>query len=225
MKNIWLGSILVVAFSSNPVWSQDNTTLEEKYGYSLGYTLGKNIQTKFPGFETKNFLQAMQDALNNNKPKLNQQEMAQAFKDFENVKQQKQAAIGEKNIEIGKKYINEYAKKEGVKPLSDGIYYKILKTGKGGVMPKADSTVEVHYKGTLINGTVFDSSYDRGQPVSFPLNRVIKGWTIAVQKMQAGDKWEIVIPSDLAYGVKGAPGGKIGPNETLIFEVELLKVL
>lgn len=224
MKNVWLGSMLVLAFFSNSVWSQENKTLEEKYGYSLGYTLGKNIQAKFPGFETKSFLQAMQDAINNNAPKMNQQEMAQAFKDFDKKKQQAMSAIGEKNIQLGKKFISEYSKKEGVKPLSDGMYYKVLKSGKG-TRPKADSTVEVHYKGTLINGTKFDSSYDRGKPTSFPLNRVIKGWTIALQKMQPGDKWEVVIPSELAYGATGAPRGKIGPNETLIFEIELLKVL
>ncbi len=224
MKNVWLGSTLILAFFSNSVWSLENKAVEDKYGYSLGYTLGKNIQKKFPGVETKSFLQAMQDALNNNEPKLNQQEMAQAFKDFENKKQLEMSSMGKKNIEIGKKFISEYSKKDGVKPLSDGIYYKVIKSGKG-TMPRADSTVEVHYQGTLINGTKFDSSYDRGKPTSFPLNRVIKGWTITLQKMQPGDKWEVVIPSELAYGPAGAPRGKIGPSETLIFEIELLKVL
>jgi len=224
MKNLCLGSMLVLVLSSQSAWSQEAKNLEERYGYSLGYTLGKNIQNKFKGFETKSFIEAMQAAVNGADSKMSPEQMAQAFKDFEQVKQKQQSAAGEKNIELGKKFISEYSKKKGVKPLSDGMFYKVLKTGKG-TKPKADSTVEVHYKGTLINGTKFDSSYDRGKPTSFPLNHVIKGWTIAVQKMQPGDKWEIVIPSELAYGTTGAPRGKIGPSETLVFEIELLKVM
>jgi FKBP-type peptidyl-prolyl cis-trans isomerase FkpA len=125
-------------------------------------------------------------------------------------------------LEKGKAFLEENAKKEGVKSTSSGLQYKVLTPGEGR-SPKATDTVLVHYHGTLINGTEFDSSYKRNEPIEFPLNRVISGWTEGVQLMQEGAKYEFYIPSNLAYGSRGA-GGDIGPDETLIFEVELLKV-
>ena len=122
----------------------------------------------------------------------------------------------------GETYLKENAKKEGVKTLPSGLQYKVVKEGNGK-SPKATDTVSVHYRGTLIDGTEFDSSIKRGEPAEFPVNRVIKGWTEALQLMKEGDKWMLYIPSNLAYGERGA-GADIGPNETLIFEVELLKV-
>ena len=122
----------------------------------------------------------------------------------------------------GETYLKENAKKEGVKTLPSGLQYKVVKEGSGK-SPKATDTVSVHYRGTLIDGTEFDSSIKRGEPAEFPVNRVIKGWTEALQLMKEGDKWMLYIPSHLAYGERGA-GGAIGPIETLIFEVELLKV-
>ncbi|MGV3532261.1 MAG: FKBP-type peptidyl-prolyl cis-trans isomerase [Chthoniobacteraceae bacterium] len=122
----------------------------------------------------------------------------------------------------GETYLKENGKKEGVKTLPSGLQYKVVKEGSGK-SPKATDTVSVHYRGTLIDGTEFDSSIKRGEPAEFPVNRVIKGWTEALQLMKEGDKWMLYIPSHLAYGERGA-GGAIGPNETLIFEVELLKV-
>lgn len=123
----------------------------------------------------------------------------------------------------GEEFLKENAKKEGVKTLEGGLQYKVLKEGTGK-SPAASDTVSVHYRGTLIDGTEFDSSYKRGEPASFPVNRVIKGWTMALQKMKEGSKWMLYIPADLAYGERGTPGGPIGPNQALIFEVELLKV-
>jgi FKBP-type peptidyl-prolyl cis-trans isomerase len=122
----------------------------------------------------------------------------------------------------GEKFLKENASKEGVKTLPSGLQYKVLKEGTGK-SPKAADTVVTHYRGTLINGTEFDSSYKRNEPAEFPVNRVIKGWTEALQLMKEGSKWMLFVPSDLAYGPSGTPGGPIGPNETLIFEVELLK--
>src|ERR1700753_3564808 len=124
--------------------------------------------------------------------------------------------------EKGEAFLKENASKEGVKTTASGLQYKIVKEG-AGKSPKATDTVLVHYRGTLLNGTEFDSSYKRNEPISFPLNRVIPGWTEGVQLMQEGAKYRFFIPSDLAYGPRGA-GADIGPNETLIFEVELLKV-
>lgn len=125
-------------------------------------------------------------------------------------------------MQKGEEFLKENAAKEGVKTLPSGLQYKVLKEGDGK-SPKATDTVVVHYKGTLINGKEFDSSYKRGEPAEFPVNRVIKGWTEALQLMKEGSKWMLYIPSNLAYGERGA-GADIGPNETLIFEVELLKV-
>jgi len=124
----------------------------------------------------------------------------------------------------GADFLKENAKKEGVKTTPSGLQYKVLKEGEGK-SPKATDNVRVHYRGTLLNGTEFDSSIKRGEPAEFPLNRVIKGWTEGVQLMKEGAKYQFFIPANLAYGERGTPGGPIGPNETLIFEVELLKVL
>ena len=122
----------------------------------------------------------------------------------------------------GTKFLADNAKKEGVKTLEGGVQYKVLKAGNGAT-PKPTDTVSVHYTGKLIVGTVFDSSVQRGQPASFQVNQVIQGWQMALQKMKVGDKWMLYIPSDLAYGERGSAGA-IGPNEVLVFEVELLGV-
>ena len=125
-------------------------------------------------------------------------------------------------LERGEKFLKENSTKEGVKTTASGLQYLVLTEGQGK-SPKATDTVLVHYRGTLINGTEFDSSYKRNEPIEFPLNRVIRGWTEGVQLMKEGSKFRFFIPSNLAYGARGA-GADIGPNETLIFEVELLKV-
>jgi FKBP-type peptidyl-prolyl cis-trans isomerase len=125
--------------------------------------------------------------------------------------------------EKGAKFLEENAKKEGVKTTASGLQYKVDKEGTGK-SPTATDTVKVHYKGTLLDGKEFDSSYKRNEPIEFPLNRVIKGWTEGVQLMKEGGKMTLYIPSKLAYGPSGTPGGPIGPDETLIFEIELLQV-
>jgi FKBP-type peptidyl-prolyl cis-trans isomerase FklB len=137
-------------------------------------------------------------------------------------KQESSAAVAEKNKKEGEDFLAVNKKKEGVIALPSGLQYRVLKEGKGK-SPKATDNVTVHYRGTLIDGTEFDSSYKRGQPATFPLNRVIRGWTEALQLMKEGAKWELVIPSNLAYGERGA-GAIIGSNALLIFEVELLAV-
>jgi FKBP-type peptidyl-prolyl cis-trans isomerase len=131
--------------------------------------------------------------------------------------------MAETPIEKGEKFLAENKTKEGVKTTDSGLQYKITKEGTGKA-PKATDTVVVHYEGKLLDGTIFDSSIKRGQPIDFPLNRVIPGWTEGLQLMKEGGKATLYIPSKLAYGPRGTPGGPIGPNETLIFEVELIKV-
>ena len=134
----------------------------------------------------------------------------------------KQKSAGEKNIKDGEAFLAANAKKEGVKTTASGLQYKIIKSGKGK-SPKATDSVKVHYHGTLVDGTVFDSSVDRGEPITFATNEVIPGWTEALQLMKEGDKWQLVIPGKLAYGER-SPSPKIGPNSTLIFDVELISV-
>jgi FKBP-type peptidyl-prolyl cis-trans isomerase FkpA len=131
--------------------------------------------------------------------------------------------MADPNSEKGEAFLKENSTKEGVKTTASGLQYKVLKEGTGK-SPKATDTVEVHYKGTLLDGTEFDSSIKRGQPATFPLNRVIPGWTEGVQLMKEGAKYQFTIPSKLAYGERGTPGGPIPPNSTLIFEVELLSI-
>ncbi len=135
----------------------------------------------------------------------------------------KQKSAGDGNKKAGEAFLATNGKKPDVKTTASGLQYRVLKAGKGTKSPKATDTVKVHYHGTLIDGTVFDSSVERGEPISFPLNGVIPGWTEGVQLMKEGDKFQFTIPSKLAYGEQGA-GGKIGPNATLIFDVELIAI-
>lgn len=131
----------------------------------------------------------------------------------------------ERNLETAEAFLTENAKKDAVKTTESGLQYEVITEGAGnGKSPEATDTVEVHYQGTLLNGTEFDSSYTRGETIEFPLNRVIPGWTEGVQLMSEGDKFRFFIPPELAYGESGTPGGPIGPNEALIFEVELVAV-
>lgn len=131
--------------------------------------------------------------------------------------------LAQSAVEKGQQFLAENAKKEGVKTTASGLQYTVIREGSGK-SPAATDEVEVNYRGTLLDGTEFDSSYKRNEPISFPLNRVIPGWTEGVQLMKEGAKYKFFIPSNLAYGSRGTPGGPIGPDETLIFEVELLKV-
>jgi FKBP-type peptidyl-prolyl cis-trans isomerase FklB len=134
----------------------------------------------------------------------------------------KQSEVAKKNKAEGETFLAENKKKEGVKSLATGLQYKVIKAGTGK-KPKSNDTVTVHYRGTLINGAEFDSSYKRGQPATFPVSKVIPGWTEALQLMEVGAKWQLFIPSNLAYGEQGA-GSDIAPNATLIFEVELVSI-
>ena len=171
-------------------------------------------------------IEAVTSLLRGNQPDMSQEDYQQTMQKFQATMEEKANAEAQKaaseNSEKGKAYLAENAKKEGVKVTASGLQYEVIKEGTGK-KPAATDTVSVHYEGTLINGQVFDSSIRRGQPVEFPLNRVIPGWTEGVQLMSVGSKYRFVIPSNLAYGEHGA-GGAIGPNETLIFEVELLDI-
>jgi len=222
MLNKVITIFFLTTLFSISAYAEEYKTLEERYGYAVGYNLGKKIIQKYSTVDKKAYLDAITDATNGKPPKMTPQQMAEAFHQY-NAKQvearMKQAKESQKSTVA---FMKKYSSTPGVKPLSNGMFYRVIKSGKG-TSPRESSKVTVHYRGTLIDGTEFDSSYKRGMPATFPLNRVIKGWTITLQKMVPGDKWEVVIPPQLAYGPQGK-GGVIGPNATLIFEIELIKV-
>ena len=200
---------------------------EEKAGYVIGIQLGKQLIISKDDIDLDAMKQGMKDIFTGNKPKLSNDVMRDAMMKYQESKKKRELAMVNKfskhNKKEGLAYLEANKKKKGVKTLKSGLQYKILKSGKGKVSPKITDKVVTHYHGTLIDGTVFDSSVERGEAVSFPVNAVIKGWTEALMKMKVGDKWQLVIPSHLAYGEQGAPP-KIGPGATLIFDVELLEI-
>tara|TARA_A200000113_G_scaffold40645_1_gene33081 strand:- start:460 stop:1071 length:612 start_codon:yes stop_codon:yes gene_type:complete len=200
--------------------AQKLTNEIDSVSYSLGVNIGENLKTQFPDINLKNFELAIKDVLDNQKePKISG---ADAQKVIQNYFQKQQAKASESVIEEGKKFLTENSKKDGITTLESGLQYEIIKSGEGA-KPTINDQVTTHYHGTLLDGTVFDSSVERGQPATFPVSGVIKGWTEALQLMTVGSKWKLFVPYDLAYGERGA-GPKIGPYTTLIFEVELISI-
>lgn len=199
---------------------------QQRASYSIGADIGSNFKRQGIEVDSKAMAVGLADAIAG-KTQLTEAEMKETLNTFRTEMmakmQAKQKVAGEQNVKDGEAFLAANAKKDGVKVTSSGLQYKTIKPGAGKVSPKATDTVKVHYHGTTIDGTVFDSSVERGEPVSFPLNGVIPGWTEGVQLMKEGDKFQFVIPSKLAYGEQGA-GGKIGPNSTLVFDVELLSI-
>lgn len=195
-------------------------TENEQVSYSLGVNIGSNLKQQ--GFDELNltvFTQALEDVFKDRALKIDLATSGQVLNEYFQKIQEKKFS---KNIEEGKAFLKANASKEGVVSLPSGLQYKVLKEGNGP-KPKATDQVTTHYHGTLINGTVFDSSVQRGQPATFPVNGVIQGWVEALQLMPVGSKWQLYIPSDLAYGTRGA-SEDIGPNTTLIFDVELISI-
>jgi len=202
-------------------------TDKQKQSYAFGHKVASNIRQRFgsDSFDLDAFLLGVKEGISGKGASLGEAECEQAFKTFQQQvgnRQMKTAnAAADKNKKEGEAFLAANKTKPGVQTLPSGIQYIVLKEGTGK-QPKATDEVKVHYHGTLINGTVFDSSVDRGEPASFRLNEVIAGWTESVQKMKEGSKWRVFIPSELAYGPRGP--ASIGPNATLIFEIELLEV-
>ena len=201
-------------------------TEKDKLSYALGMDIGGSMKSQSIDIDADKFAQGVKDMVEGNKALLTNDEFQATMSKFQQEMVAKQAEqgkiIGERNKAEGEAFLAENRKKEGVVTTDSGLQYIVLKEGAGD-SPKATDTVSVHYKGSLINGTEFDSSYSRNQPASFPVNGVIPGWTEALQLMKTGAKWKVFIPSDIAYGERGA-GQQIGPNATLIFEVELLSI-
>ncbi len=193
----------------------------DKVSYALGLSLGNNLLNS--GINSLNYnklAKGIQDVLENNEPEMSNQEAQAIINDFFQALQEK---ASEQTIKEGKSFLEDNAKRAEVITLESGLQYEILTKGNGAV-PVSTDKVRVHYHGTLIDGTVFDSSVRRGQPAEFGVTQVIKGWVEALQLMPVGSKWKLFIPSDLAYGAQGA-GQQIGPHTTLVFEVELIDIV
>ena len=201
-------------------------TDKEKLSYSIGMDIGGNLKRQSVEVDPDLLAKGLKDSYGGGKTVLTEDEARKAITDFQKTMTAKQAEtmkkLSEKNKADGEKFLAENAKKEGVKTLPSGLQYKEIAPGTGK-SPKATDTVTTHYKGTLIDGTEFDSSHKRGQPATFQVSGVIPGWTEALQSMKEGAKWQLFVPSNLAYGERGA-GREIGPNAALIFEVELISV-
>ena len=197
-----------------------------KYGYALGSDVGRNLKAQNFDFDLNAFLAGFKAAYIGTDAKMTEEEIGTALQEFQTEMitkmMEERAKKATENKEAGEKFLAENKTKEGVKTTESGLQYIVEKEGEGD-NPAAEDTVEVHYRGTLLDGTEFDSSYKRNEPAKFQLNRVIKGWTEGVQLMKKGAKYKFFIPSELAYGENGA-GTTIAPNATLIFEVELLSV-
>jgi FKBP-type peptidyl-prolyl cis-trans isomerase FklB len=201
-------------------------TPKDKASYAIGMNIGKGLHKDSVDVDPAILLRGLKDGMAGGKTLLTDDEAKTAMvaiqADLRKKQEAKMAIAGDANKKEGDEFLAQNKTKEGVVTLPSGLQYKILKEGTGP-KPSASDSVVCNYKGTLIDNTEFDSSYKRGQPATFPVGQVIKGWTEVLQLMPVGSKWQVFVPSDLAYGPR-APGGAIGPNATLIFEIELLSI-
>ncbi len=195
---------------------------EDKLSYIFGYQLGQRLVNDNVSINIDIYSQALRDGLSAAEFKLTQDEMKAVMAAFQSKSEERRTSLGSNNRVAGVDYLLENAKNEGVKVLDSGLQYQIIKLGEGE-KPKATNTVKVHYKGTLIDGREFDNSYARNEPATFPVNRVIPGWTAILQMMPVGSHYKVFIPSDMAYGERGAPP-MIGPHSVLVFDIELLAI-
>jgi FKBP-type peptidyl-prolyl cis-trans isomerase FklB len=213
--------------AKKPVVPLTLKTQKDKASYAIGMNIGKSMHKDSVDVDPNILLRGLKDGLSGAKPLLTDDEARAAMTalqaDLRKKQEEKMQVQGDANRKAGEAFLAENKTKDGVVTLPSGLQYKILKEGTGP-KPAATDTVVCNYKGTLLDNTEFDSSYKRGQPATFPVGGVIKGWTEALQLMPVGSKWELFIPSELAYGARGGPGGGIGPNATLVFEVELMSI-
>ena len=199
-------------------------TDQQKLSYIFGIQVGQNMAAEGVDLEMDAFSAGVADIMAGKQPQLNQEEAGRVIGEFQQKKAAEMAEDMNKKQLVSQAYMDENAKKDGVITTASGLQYNIVTKGDGA-SPTAEDKVIAHYKGTLLDGTVFDSSYDRGEPATFPVNGVIQGWQEVLPMMKEGGKWEVVIPAALAYGPRGAgPNSPIGPNETLKFEIELIAI-
>lgn len=241
IKASYEGSVIKVEITgaqTSPMVEQrvkeETKRLKEKLSYSLGYETGRSMKNNSVDLDPEVYGKAFREGLAGNQAAMTDQEMGALVQGLQRKmaarQPDKKKELAEKNKQIdernraeGEAFLAENAKKEGVITLPSGLQYKIIREGTGG-SPRESDQVEVHYRGSLISGAEFDSSYKRGKPAVFAVNKTIKGFTEALQLMKEGAKWTLYIPSGLAYGARGAGRGKIGPNQTLVFEVELISI-
>jgi len=199
---------------------------KEKASYAMGFNIGSNMKGQLMEPDLEAMYAGLKDALVDGDTLITMEEMAKVMREFqaESMKkfEEKKKIESEENKKKGKAFLDENAKKDGITVLDNGIQYRVMESGNGK-KPKATDKVKVHYTGRLIGGKVFDTSVGK-DPAVFPLNGVIKGWTEILQLMKEGDKWEVFIPSELAYGDRGTPGGPIPPGSTLIFEISFISI-
>lgn len=201
-------------------------TKKEQVSYSIGMDIGANLKRQALDLDPDALAAGLKDALSGGNTQLTSDQAREILTEFQQElrakMEERTAKLADENKKTGDAFLADNKKKKGIVTLPSGLQYKVITEGKGA-LPKATDTVSTHYRGTLIDGTEFDSSYSRNEPATFPVNGVIPGWVEALQLMKVGSKWQLFVPSDLAYGPRGA-GQVIGPNATLIFEVELLSI-
>jgi len=235
MKSLWSVAFLVSAISvaqaaelpaPKAAPPLDPKSAADIASYGIGLQIANNFKAEGVEINVEQLILGLKDALQGVKPRYAENQLQAAFQTFgrnaQAKRDQQNLAAGEKNKSEGRAFLASNGKKPGVKTLASGLQYQVVKAAQGA-SPKAADTVRVHYEGTLLDGKVFDSSLRSGQPATFPVNGVIPGWTEALQLMHVGEKWRIFVPSNLAYGAKGA-GNAIGPHAVLIFDVELLGI-
>ena len=220
-------AVLSIVLLAGVVYAEENSILKtqrDKLSYGIGMEIGNSLKSQSIDIDPDILSRGIKDILSAKEPLMTEQEFHETMTNFKNDMMAKQVQrmkeIADKNKKDGEAFLAENKKKEGVVALPSGLQYKVIKKGTGEV-PKATDTVTVTYRGTLIDGTEFDSSERHGQPATFKANAVIPGWTEALQIMKVGSKWQLFIPSNLAYGER-SPSREIGPNSTLVFDVELL---
>lgn len=216
--------ILLLSLTTVPfvATGQELPTQIEKYSYTVGFNVGQNVKRAEIKIDVDAFTQAIRDVLTGAELKMTEDEMQAVLADERRKLAEVQQAMSDKNRQIGEQFLAENLKRGGVEQTESGLQYEVIQEGTGA-KPTINDMVVVHYRGTLVDGTEFDSSYKRNAPAEFPVSGVIKGWQEGIQLMRTGSKWKFYVPSELAYGGKGA-GGPIGPNQTLIFEVELEEI-
>jgi FKBP-type peptidyl-prolyl cis-trans isomerase len=222
MKFLKSTFLLILGLACVNTYAANIETEQEKISYALGAVFGQNVTRQGMELDTDAFLQAIKDVMSGAEMKLSNSDMQQIMQAYQKKEQEKQNNLAATNKANGEKYLAENKMKKDVTESTSGLQYKILKTGTGE-KPSSTSTVLVHYRGTLIDGTEFDSSYARGKPVELGVNQVIQGWQEVLPLMAVGSTWQIAVPSELAYGDR-SPGGAIGPNSTLLFDIELIEI-
>ncbi|MBE0402886.1 FKBP-type peptidyl-prolyl cis-trans isomerase [Halomonas sp. 86] len=225
MKTLLSSTALTGLLLVAPFVAAAPETDDQRLAYSLGVTLGESMKADIGDLDLDAFNDGMRDVFEDNELALDEEQMVEAIMAFQErsleAREQEAAEIGQANLEEGEEFLAENAEREGVEVTDSGLQYEVLESGDGAT-PGPEDTVEVNYEGMLLDGTIFDSSFERGESVSFQVNQVIEGWQEGLQMMSVGDSWMLYIPADLAYGENGQ--GPIGPNEMLTFRVELLGV-